>query len=240
MDRTRSIAQYLRGVQDHAVKMIAHKQFGLRQISKTTPEAKDACDFSSLLVIQPVGGLEPNADVKDPALIPVDLARLTSESDAAFQDYFNYPLVTQGRIYADRVELLLVYDSMLLQDAQMGAPSAHFNHVVQQLLTQDETPGSLGNVSVSGPWDSEKVLSWNTCPPKLVNTCIQDLVPMQAAEHPDRQAISAWDRSATYDDLETMSTVFAKHLVRNGVRPETMVPVCFEKTFWAAVAMLDV
>ncbi|KAF6808383.1 NRPS protein, partial [Colletotrichum musicola] len=173
LDATKSVSQFLRAVQDQAVDMIPHEQYGLRQISETSPEAKEVCDFSSLLVVQPAAELEPPAGS---LLTPVDLATITGEPDAEFQDYFNYPLVVQGRVSADGgVGLLLVYDSGLFEEAQMEALSAQFNHVVQQLLANDKTAGSLGNISVSGPWDSQKVMQWNGCPPKLVDTCIQDL-----------------------------------------------------------------
>ncbi len=51
-------------------------------------------------------------------------------------------------------------------------------------------------------------------------------------------AINAWDVDLTYGDLDLLSSRLAHHLRSLGIGPETWVPLCFEKSGWAIVAMM--
>ncbi|THC87382.1 hypothetical protein EYZ11_013173 [Aspergillus tanneri] len=59
-------------------------------------------------------------------------------------------------------------------------------------------------------------------------------------QQPDAPAVCAWDGELTYKELDELSTRLAHHLVGLGVGPETIVPLCFEKSMWMPVAMLGV
>ena len=50
----RLVQTFLEEIQEQASDMAAYEQFGLQRIAKLGPHAKEACDFSSLMVIQPV------------------------------------------------------------------------------------------------------------------------------------------------------------------------------------------
>ncbi|KAF7449952.1 EntF, Non-ribosomal peptide synthetase modules protein [Pyrenophora tritici-repentis] len=57
---------------------------------------------------------------------------------------------------------------------------------------------------------------------------------------PTAPAICAWDGEMTYGELDALSSRIAGHLVELGVKPEVIVPLCFEKSMWTVVAMLAV
>lgn len=57
---------------------------------------------------------------------------------------------------------------------------------------------------------------------------------------PDAPALSAWDGSLSYNDLNVLSTRLAHHLVDIGVGPEVFVPLFFHKSLWCVVAMISV
>ncbi|KAM3423095.1 hypothetical protein BST61_g554 [Cercospora zeina] len=57
---------------------------------------------------------------------------------------------------------------------------------------------------------------------------------------PDYPAISAWDGRVTYRELDDMSSSLAKHLSCMGAQPKQNVPLMFEKSKWAIIAMLGV
>jgi len=57
---------------------------------------------------------------------------------------------------------------------------------------------------------------------------------------PTETAVDAWDGSFTYEALDRISTLIAHHLVAQGVGPESMVPLCFDKSCWAIAALMGV
>ena len=71
---------------------------------------------------------------------------------------------------------------------------------------------------------------------KLLTECIDK----QTSQHPNCPAVSAWDGYFTYSELDQLSSRLAAHLTLLGNGPETIIPVLFEKSVWAIVAMLAV
>jgi acyl-CoA synthetase (AMP-forming)/AMP-acid ligase II len=58
---------------------------------------------------------------------------------------------------------------------------------------------------------------------------------------PDYPAICSWDGDLTYEELVSVSTTLATYLQDfENVGPEILVPICFEKSKFAVVAMLAV
>jgi amino acid adenylation domain-containing protein/non-ribosomal peptide synthase protein (TIGR01720 family) len=61
-----------------------------------------------------------------------------------------------------------------------------------------------------------------------------------ALQDPDKPAICSWDGVLTYSELMNVSRRWAFRLRELGAGPGVMVPVCFEKSLWAVVAMLAI
>jgi non-ribosomal peptide synthetase component F len=76
--------------------------------------------------------------------------------------------------------------------------------------------------------------------PRAVDTLVHCLIQAQAAQRPEAQAVCSWDGNLTYAELDNFSSRLANHLVTQGVTPEILVPLCFEKSKWTAVGLLAV
>ncbi|KAJ6131846.1 hypothetical protein N7471_007061 [Penicillium samsonianum] len=72
------------------------------------------------------------------------------------------------------------------------------------------------------------------------NICVHQLVQQQCEAYPASSAINAWDGNLTYGELEQKSSRLAIRLMELGVKPEVIVPLCFDKSMWTAVAILAV
>jgi non-ribosomal peptide synthetase component F len=57
---------------------------------------------------------------------------------------------------------------------------------------------------------------------------------------PTSPAICSWDGSLTYGELLHHSDALARHLIGLGVGESSIIPLCFEKCMWTAVALLAV
>jgi amino acid adenylation domain-containing protein len=235
IDKTQTVQDYLQRVQAQASEMVEFEQFGLQSIEKVHSDAKDACRFNSLLVIQPISHLIPGeVGSSENLLTPVH-----DGDDASLQNYFSYPLVTQCHLYDTHVELVLIYNSAILSDLQMEALGQHFKTAVGQLDRQDET--RLGDVSLAGPWDLTKAVAWKGEEPELIDACFHDLVDKHTKLTPNSKAIEAWDRSFTYSELSKASNRLANYLVEHlNLKLGEYVHVCFEKSAWHFVSILAI
>ncbi|KAH6640194.1 hypothetical protein F5144DRAFT_626404 [Chaetomium tenue] len=89
--------------------------------------------------------------------------------------------------------------------------------------------------------DLERIWEWNNALPPTYDSCMHDLISERARKHPDKEAISSFDGSLTFAQVDRYST-FLAHLLTNdhNVGLHDSVPVCFEKSRWATVAVLAV
>ncbi|KAJ5307881.1 nonribosomal peptide synthase [Penicillium atrosanguineum] len=90
------------------------------------------------------------------------------------------------------------------------------------------------------PEDLEQIWEWNSTVPVSVEQCVLDLINKRAQAQPSAPAICAWDGKLTHGELNQLATKLASRLVRLGVRPNTFVPLCFEKSMWTTVALIGV
>ncbi|KAI0804274.1 peptide synthetase [Xylaria sp. FL0064] len=86
----------------------------------------------------------------------------------------------------------------------------------------------------------EQLWSWNSPLPPTLDICMHDIIKEQAQRNPQKLAIESWDGNFTYHDVDSLSDLFASRLVALGVAPGTIVPLCFEKSRWTAIAVLAV
>ncbi|KAE8822468.1 hypothetical protein HRS9122_10515, partial [Pyrenophora teres f. teres] len=88
--------------------------------------------------------------------------------------------------------------------------------------------------------DRRELWAWNKNVPRTIDRCIHDLFAEQVLAQPNAPAICAWDGEMSYSVLDGLSTKLAGYLVKIGVKPGDVVPLCFEKSMWTVVAMLAV
>lgn len=231
LNRQDLVSSFLQDVQTQASKMVAYEQFGLQNISNLSPEAKEACDFSSLFVVQPLQHMTSSNESGQGILIP--------EAEQSLDGYFSYPLVALCLVSNDSVDLHFTYYANVISEAQLEAFSHQFEQVVQQLCEEHAT--TLDTISISGPWDISKAIEWNDEDPDILDTCIHHLIEAQARRQPDAPAICGWDGEFTYSELDRAANRLANLLVHEyQVRPDDLIPVCFEKSTWFIVATIAI
>jgi amino acid adenylation domain-containing protein/non-ribosomal peptide synthase protein (TIGR01720 family) len=132
----------------------------------------------------------------------------------------------------------LEYSSSVLSDKAASLVVATYRKILMDLAESMETP--LRQLSILSDEDLEALSTWNDKCPEAVDVCVQDIFRRHVILHPEAPAVCASDDSFTYKELDILSNTLAHFLVANGVGPEVVVPLCFEKSSWATVAMLAV
>lgn len=134
--------------------------------------------------------------------------------------------------------ITLDYLTSTLQKEEALKIAHTFRHIL--LMIEQNPSKSLRELDLCSKQDVAQLAIWNEQRAEPSRFCVHDVIEKQCVEYPDNLAVSAWDGNMTYKELVQLSSNVAAHLQMLGVGPETFVPLCFEKSKWAVVALLGV
>ncbi|KAH7086119.1 nonribosomal peptide synthetase 3 [Paraphoma chrysanthemicola] len=228
LHRESTVLELLETIQKQATDMIPFEQTGLQRIAKLGPDAQHACSFQTLLIVQPA----------DDAF-QTDDAFGTWEFGSGLQDFTTYALMIQCKLSKDGVKITASFDARLIEQWQIENMLAQLSFVMQQ-LARGKPDTSVVDIELLTQSDVQQLWKWNEGLPPTIERCVHDLFSEQVRSHPKKDAICAWDGAMTYEELDDQSSRLAQHLRGLGVTPESIVPICFEKSKWVIVGRLAV
>jgi non-ribosomal peptide synthetase component F len=116
---------------------------------------------------------------------------------------------------------------------------SHFEQTIQCLLAKPLCP--LVDMPLISPMDMQKLTQWSANMAGGDDQCVHEIIKHRCSEYPTSTAIWAWDGKLTYAELDRISDRLAAELiVRHGVEPEVIVPICMDKSLWSTVAIVGV
>lgn len=228
------VLKLLSSVQSQATDMIPHEQAGLSAIRQISPEAQQACQFQTLLVIQPQEQTVGN----DSAGLFVAEAEHGRSASNAFDSYALTLICTLGA--NEGLSLEFRFDSQVISGDTINRMARHFEHLLQGVCSSALDETLLGEVSLTSDQDIDQIWKWNSKAYESVDGCVHDLISRAARVHPEATAVCAWDGDLTYGRLDDISSAIARHLVDLGVKRNAIVPLCFEKSMYVPIAVLGV
>ncbi|KAI9368786.1 hypothetical protein BJX61DRAFT_546202 [Aspergillus egyptiacus] len=113
-----------------------------------------------------------------------------------------------------------------------------FKHVLTRVLSPEHIP--VKDFQLFTDLDWQRISAWNGPLPQVHDRCIHDIIRDQAVRRPHDEAICSWDGSLSFMEFDRQASTLAYHLQAQGVGPETLVPLCFDKSIWYFVALLAV
>ncbi|PYH86198.1 acetyl-CoA synthetase-like protein [Aspergillus uvarum CBS 121591] len=227
-DASTTVKEFVGNLQAQAARMIAFEQLGLQNIGRLSTEAASACDFQTLLVVQPAK--EKPATVEEPDLTAV------SDADANFG---TYALTLECTLQAQGVRCAAHFDSSLIAADYVQRILAQLEHLLQQFCASNAET-KLDDLTFISAKDEESIRQWNQNIPAPVHKTIHQLIEERITEQTSKEAVCSWDGSFSYADLDKHSARLAHRLAELNVQPEDFVPCCFEKSRWPVAAMLGV
>ncbi|KAH8197022.1 hypothetical protein TruAng_008809 [Truncatella angustata] len=228
MRKEQTTSDYLKGLQQGATDMIAYEQIGLQRLAKMSEEGRNACEFQTLLVVQPQEDELESDDV---------LGKWQTSSTK--QEFITYAITLECFISSDSILARVNFDKRVVDEWRMGKMLQQLSVILEQLAN---APPDLkvGNIQAFTAEDRSVVQEWNKTDPDVTERCIHDIIGEHAQAEPDAPAIDAWDGKLTRRDLDELSTQLSHQLTAVGVGPEVIVPLCFEKSMFTVVAILGV
>jgi amino acid adenylation domain-containing protein/non-ribosomal peptide synthase protein (TIGR01720 family) len=240
IDREEELHAYLTRVQTQSIEMISFEQIGLQNIRGLSSDAKRACSFQTLLIVQPAEeAAEWSSEIIMRDIHEVD--ENSADNEGMLQQDDTYALTVECHLRKDgSLRLRIGYDSTVLEEKQVQRLAQQFKHILHQICASNNDTLSITQLQTLNSDDARDIWSWNVTLPDTVNVCVHDRISAMAFQLPDKLAVCACDGDWTYHELDSLSTHLAFHLRRLGVNTETIVPLVFEKSKWAPVAMLSV
>ena len=225
-----TIGEFLAGIQAQSLAMIPYQHMGLQNIRRLSAEAEALCDFQNILIIQPSVDMDYPCDTEG-----------TSESGQDLSSFNNYALMLECRLGAEKLLVTANFDKTTIDTTTLTRMLHQFGHILQQ-LDLDEHDKILGDMDLVSQEDLKGIMTWNHLEPVVNESCLHHLIEKHICSQPNATAIHDWDGSKlTYSQLDDLSSRLAQYLVlRLGVLPEQVFPICFERSRWTVVAMLSV
>ncbi|KAJ5742213.1 hypothetical protein N7533_011622 [Penicillium manginii] len=221
IDPGQRVVDFLQGIQQQAASMIPFEHTGLQGIRRLGPAAQAACDFRTLLIVQPKQERERSS------ILPAE--RIES------RNFFNYPLVLECKLDGRSIEFVASFDDRVLPPVQMQRLLYQLEQVLQQ-LNDHENNGQLSEIDMLTARDLAAIRDWNKEHHEPVLLCTHDELANQVQLRPDAPAVHAHDGQLTYRELDQRSTELALQLVARGVSgPDAMIPMCLRKSVLAPI-----
>ncbi|KAI1023938.1 hypothetical protein LB504_005342 [Fusarium proliferatum] len=154
LDRTTTVQEFLRAVQEQSVARSAHEHLGIQHIRRLSEDAQIACEVTMGLVVQPQ---DP-----EPSETETDELPAFRGGDAALEAlHFNsYPLMLAVSLQKTGFRLLASFDSELLSPVQVQRVLSQFEVAINQL--RGDVSRSLSDVTCLGEeelgeiWEANK------------------------------------------------------------------------------------
>ncbi|KAF5856599.1 hypothetical protein ETB97_007099 [Aspergillus alliaceus] len=231
INRDVSINSMLSNLQSQTTSAIPYEHAGLQNIRKWSHEAALACDFQCQLGVQPE---------LEPAESPLGIARGENALDYRAFSSYAFVMVCHPRRTGNEHNIIVAttYDPEIVSRHEAEKIVAQFDYLLGHLLRHPQH--KIQDVPSLRPSDLQQLDQWNGGLPSSFDRCLHELVLGHCTTQPYAEAVSAWDGSWNYQELESLSLRLSLFLRNNGVVAGSIVPVCFEKSKWAILAMLAV
>ncbi|KAL3261959.1 hypothetical protein ABHI18_003269 [Aspergillus niger] len=223
-----SIIQYLDNVRQLTTMMLPHQHSGLQRIRKLSSDTALACESQNLLVIQSEQA-HSNTSIWE------------QKDNLTEGEFFTHPIVVECKVGESQVAVTLHHDELVFDSWQAKMLIEQFTFVLSQLLSiSNEESRKIGELEVSSSRDKEEIALWNERNLTCIDRCVHHIIEKKASLRPQAQAVCSWDGQLTYQELYQLASSFAAYLKTRGVGPETLVPICMDKSLWAIVTILGV
>lgn len=139
------------------------------------------------------------------------------------------------------ISIIATFDESRIPTTQMNRIISQYQTIIVQLCNQENA--TLDELNMLSPEDFSDLQKWisESPAPEDVDSYLHDQILKQVNKHPDSIALSSsWEPEISYGVLHKLSSDLAAHLVELGTKPGFMIPVIFDKSIFAVVAMLAV
>jgi amino acid adenylation domain-containing protein len=140
----------------------------------------------------------------------------------------------------DEIAGTLGYATALFDTPTIQRHAGYLEAVLRGYITDTASP--VSQINLLSPQERRLLLQeWNdTTAPFAEHACVHDMFETQAARTPDAVALVHEDNEISYHELNTRANRLAHQLIQLGVRPDTRVAICVQRSPLMIIALLGV
>ncbi|KAL8831390.1 MAG: hypothetical protein Q9191_000893 [Dirinaria sp. TL-2023a] len=224
-----TIAEFLTNVQGDCTEAMPFQYMGLQRIKRLSSDTAKACEFQNLISINS-GDSGSDNDFWKP-----------EQAGTSATDFFTYALTISFDVSNSGVKATAYFDSEVIPLWQIQKLFDYFGCTLTRLSESDRASSRLCEIQTITNDDRTLIKRWNTKPYAVINRGIHDMIQERVnAAATLAPALCSWDANLTYSELDNLANSLARHLQELGLGHRSKVPVCFEKSALAVIAMLAI
>jgi amino acid adenylation domain-containing protein len=127
------------------------------------------------------------------------------------------------------------YNTDLFDEATIIRMVGHYQTLLEGIVANPEQ--SISQLPLLTANEQQQFLDWNKSPLEL---CVHELFEAQVERSPDAVAVVFEDQQLTYRELNNRANQLAHYLKKLGVKQETLVGVCVERSLEMMVGILGI
>ena len=202
-------------------------------------------EYSSLARVQQCSDIEPGKQLFETILVfenyptQTDGKRTVQVEGLHYREQSNYPLALLV-LPDDQLQLRMIYDQARFDPDTVRRMLGHLQTLLLAIAADPDR--KLGDLPLMDPAELQQVLvGWNDtgCSPGPA-LWVHDQIAAVAKEMPGNAAVAASDGTLTYAELDRLANQLAQHLIRRGVKPETPVGLCVDRSASMLVGILGI
>lgn len=218
-----TMGDILEVVQKHSVCMQYTRHIGLQDLpSPLCKEAGGSRCLSGVLMFAPSEDTIGKSQ-KSMQLIPAEMFQQCG-------------IVLTCDIQKERVNVEVLHTDIIELD-QVHRFVSQLDHLQRQIGAYGSFV-KIKDLEIISPDDMNEISKWNAELPPAIEGSVVSVIENWVSSRADSVAIQSWDGNLTYHDLDKLSSRLARYLTILKVSREEVVPICFEKSSWAVLAML--
>jgi amino acid adenylation domain-containing protein len=207
--------------------MVPYRHFGLQRIQALGSSYRTACDFRALLVIE--------SEIDHP------MAEGPFVLEGVSEARYDYPLVLSLTMKANQVVAFeLRYEETFISGEEVQCILSRLKDVSQQ-LEDSGVQQNLKSLQTPSQAHLEHIVE-STTAPFAKKMRVQDIFHNAALKTPEEPAMFDQELgvSLTYSEVERLSGLLARVIVKCGAEPGSNVPLCIENSAYALLGILAV
>ena len=132
------------------------------------------------------------------------------------------------------------YNSDILEAANIVKITEHFHNLLTAIVENPQI--SVGELPMLSKEERQQILvEWNNTTTNYdLSHCLHKLFEAQVKKTPDAIAVVFEEQKLTYSELNAKANKLARYLQKLGVKPETLVGICVERSLEMVVGLLGI
>jgi amino acid adenylation domain-containing protein/thioester reductase-like protein len=223
------VHEFLEHVQTQAALMSDYEHYGLQNMKSIGSGSASAASFTTLLIVQPDLGASFGHGPQD--IVEVN----TGSSDF----YLDYPLVIECFPHSGGIKVKMLYHPAVFSVWDVQMMVKQFEQLLNELESNADPSTAIRDLNLMSSESEEEVLRMS-CGDLLERCeCLHERIFAKAEAWKAQEALHGWDARYTYAELHDLVRVLVPRLSqRLGSAPGKIVPICYQKSAAAIVAML--